>query len=139
MPLLLVRHASAGDRTEWQLEDRLRPLDERGRRQAAALVEQLEAYPLTAIYASPASRCTQTVAPLAAARSLTILVREELSEERQDAAGAGLVRSLAGDDVVICGHGGLQWCLVEPPKWRKAATLVVAPDLRVTAKLRPPA
>jgi 8-oxo-(d)GTP phosphatase len=136
MPLLLVRHAWAGDRTAWELDDRLRPLDERGRRQAAALVEQLEEYPLTAIYSSPAVRCTQTVEPLARARSLAILEREELSEERQDGEGRSLVRSLAGSGVLVCGHGGLQHGLHEPPKWRKGETLVVSADLRVLSALR---
>jgi 8-oxo-(d)GTP phosphatase len=32
--LVLVRHASAGDRPEWEGDDRLRPLDKRGRKQA---------------------------------------------------------------------------------------------------------
>ena len=136
MPLLLVRHAWAGDRDEWKLDDRLRPLDERGRRQAKALVAQLEAYPLTAIYSSPAARCTQTVEPIANARSLPVLEREELSEEQQHAEGVPLVRRLAGGDVLVCGHGGLQDCLDDPPKWRKGATFVLSADLRILESLR---
>ena len=136
MPLLLVRHAWAGDRADWELDDRLRPLDERGRRQAEVLVSQLATYPLTAIYSSPAARCTQTVEPIARARSLPILEREELSEEQQQAEGEPLVRRLAEGDVLICGHGGLQYCLDDPPKWRKGATFVVSADLRIVESLR---
>ena len=36
MIVLLVRHARAGDRSEWEGDDRLRPLDKKGRRQAKA-------------------------------------------------------------------------------------------------------
>ena len=43
-------------------------LDERGRRQAAALVERFEGVRLTAIYSSPLERCVETLEPLAAAR-----------------------------------------------------------------------
>ena len=35
MPLLLVRHAWAGDRNKWEGDDRVRPLDERGRSDAS--------------------------------------------------------------------------------------------------------
>ena len=136
MTLLLVRHAWAGDRTEWQLDDRLRPLDERGRRQAAALVEALDGFPVTAIYSSPAVRCTETVGPLARARSLAIVEREELSEEQQGTEGAYLIRSLVRDDVVICGHGGLQDCLHQPPKWRKGTVLVVSAELHALQSIR---
>ena len=42
MRLLVVRHASAGDRSRWKGDDRLRPLDRRGRRQAEGLVTVLD-------------------------------------------------------------------------------------------------
>ena len=45
MPLLIVRHARAGKRWEWEGDDRERPLDKKGRRQAEGLVEQAEADP----------------------------------------------------------------------------------------------
>lgn len=135
MPLLLVRHARAGERDEWEGDDRLRPLDERGRRQAADLVEALARFPVEAILTSPYLRCVETVAPLAAARGLQPELRGELGEE-QMTAGAALVRSLAGRDVVVCGHGGLESVVHEPPKWQKGATLVVDDRLRVVEKLR---
>jgi 8-oxo-(d)GTP phosphatase len=47
MPLLVIRHARSGDRDDWRGDDRERPLDKRGRRQADALVEELEGYPLS--------------------------------------------------------------------------------------------
>jgi 8-oxo-dGTP diphosphatase len=131
MPLLLVRHASAGDREEWEGDDRERPLDKRGRRRAEELGERLRPYPIEAILSSPARRCIETVAPLARVRVLEIEVRDELSEELQSTEGLALVRSLAGRDVVVCGHGGLDYALPEPPKWKKGSVLVVGPSLEV--------
>jgi phosphohistidine phosphatase SixA len=131
VPLLLVRHAWAGDRDEWEGDDRERPLDERGRGQAEELVERLAPYPIEAILSSPARRCIETVEPLARARALEIETRAELSEDLQGTEGAALVRSLAGRDVVVCGHGGLEQALPEAPKWEKGAVLVVGPALDV--------
>lgn len=42
MPVLLVRHGVAVARKLWPGEDAARPLDERGRLQAVALVDRLE-------------------------------------------------------------------------------------------------
>lgn len=134
--MLLVRHGSAGDRMAWEGDDRERPLDERGLRQAAMLVELLAPYEVGPILSSPAVRCLQTMEPLAQARGLDIEAREELSEALHWTLGAELVRSLAGSDVVICGHGGLQLLLRKPPRWKKGAVLVVGGRLEVVGKLR---
>ncbi len=136
MPLLLVRHAWAGGRDEWEGDDRLRPLDERGRAQSLALVEQLARFPIEAILTSPYLRCAETVAPLAAARGLQAELRGELGEERQFTEGIELVRSLAGRDVVVCGHGGLETAVREPPKWKKGSTLVVNDRLDIVEVMR---
>jgi probable phosphomutase (TIGR03848 family) len=55
-------------------------LDERGRRQAAALVERFEGVRLTAVYSSPLERCVETVEPLAAARHLEVRTAAGLQE-----------------------------------------------------------
>jgi phosphohistidine phosphatase SixA len=136
MPLLLVRHGRAGDRSRWRGDDRERPLDEDGVEQAHALVGVLAAFPIEAILASPYRRCVETVEPLAAARGLPLDLRAELGEERQFPEGVDLVQSLADRNVVVCGHGGLQSALVEPPKWRKGETFVVDGRLRVAATIR---
>ncbi len=133
--MILVRHASAGDRDEWVGDDGERPLDERGVRQADELVERLAEFPVDEILTSPAVRCVQTVQQLAAARGLEPVVRDELSEQRQSTDGADLVRELAGRNVVLCGHGGLEHALVDPPKWRKGAAFVVDADLRIVREV----
>jgi phosphohistidine phosphatase SixA len=99
MSVVLLRHASAGDRTTWEGDDRLRPLDKRGRRQAAALREELLARGVTRALSSPYVRCTQTVAPL----GLNIEPDERLAE------GADLRDTLEilrdADGAVACTHG----------------------------------
>ena len=62
--LLVIRHGRAGDSSEWEGDDRLRPLDKRGRRQAGALVESLAPFAIARILSSPYDRCVQTVEPL---------------------------------------------------------------------------
>jgi phosphohistidine phosphatase SixA len=129
--LLLVRHASAGDRDEWEGDDRERPLDKRGRKRADELVALLEPYRIEAILSSPARRCVETVEPLARARGLEIEPRAQFSEELQATEGVALVGSLAVRDVVVCGHGGLEQALADPPRWKKGAVLVVGPGLEL--------
>jgi 8-oxo-dGTP diphosphatase len=132
--ILLVRHASAGDRVVWEGDDRLRPLDERGRRQATELVELLAPYELDRILSSPAIRCVQTVEPLALARGLSIEVRDELSEEHQDVDGPALVRSLQGVDAAVSCHGGLSEAVCGESQ--KKAEALVLEDGAVVKRLR---
>ena len=75
--------------------------------------------------------------PLAKARGLSIEPREEFTEELQATRGAELVRSFADADVAICGHGGLEHALPDPPRWKKGAVLVVGDALQVVTTLRP--
>ena len=131
MPLLLVRHASAGDRAQWVGDDSERPIDKRGRKRAEKLVAQLEPYPIEAILSSPARRCVETVDPLGRARGLETEQRSELSEDLQAVEGVALVRSLVGRDVVVCGHGGLEYVLADPPRWKKGMVFVVGPGLEL--------
>ena len=133
---LLIRHARAGKPDEWSGDDRRRPVDERGRKQAAALIEALSDYPLTRILSSPYDRCVQTAEPLAQSRGLEIEIRDELGEERQLDDGVELVRSLLDQDVAVCGHGGLSDALVGVSQ-KKGETLVLADRGRVTESIRP--
>lgn len=134
--MILVRHASAGDREDWRGDDRMRPLDERGRRQAEKLVETLAGFEVTRVISGPFIRCLQTVEPLAAARGLTVELFDELGEEQQSEEGVALVRSLADDTVAACVHGGLSEA-VFGPEWsmKKGSALVVGFGPRVLAQL----
>lgn len=134
MPLLVIRHARAGDRDDWRGDDRQRPLDKRGRRQADALVEELEGYPISRILSSPYDRCVQTVEPLATRRGLAIEQRDELGEGGQY-NGAILVRSLIGQPVAVCVHGGLSDTAFGE-RLKKGETLVVDERGDVVDRLR---
>jgi 8-oxo-dGTP diphosphatase len=134
--MLLIRHARAGERTEWSGDDRWRPLDERGRKQAIDLVAALSDRRLTRILSSPYDRCVQTVEPLAQARGLEVEIRDELGEEQQLEQGVELVRSLLGQDVAVCGHGGLSDALAGVSQ-KKGETLVLDEHGHVVESIRP--
>jgi 8-oxo-dGTP diphosphatase len=89
--LLLVRHADAGDRSTWRGDDANRPLSPRGVMQALALVELLVPLlpgpagtggppPPVTVRSSPARRCLETVAPLAAHLGTDVVDDEGLFE-----------------------------------------------------------
>lgn len=122
-PLLVVRHGSAGDRDDWDGDDARRPLDERGRRQAEALVDQLAGFEIDRIVSSPFDRCVQTVEPLARARKLELEVSDDLAEEVGPERVRALLLNLVGDAAVVCGHGPELVPLLG--KTKKGATVVV--------------
>jgi phosphohistidine phosphatase SixA len=104
VPLLVVRHARASKRREWQGDDRLRALDEKGRRQAAGLPGLLAPFEIVRIASSSYLRCTQTVEPLSEQVGVPIEERRELEEGASAAVTLPLVREL-GDNAVLCTHG----------------------------------
>lgn len=107
--VLLVRHARAGSRQEWDGQDALRPLDERGRRQAQRLVPLLRAYGVQRVLSAPVLRCRETVAPLASALDLAVEDVSAAGEQAPAAALVGLVQELAeeGRTAVVCSQGGV--------------------------------
>jgi broad specificity phosphatase PhoE len=105
VPLLLLRHAHAGDRHDWDGPDDIRPLSLKGWRQARGLVDLLSAYPITRILSSPFVRCLQTVEELAANLGIEIEPVSELSEEADYEKTVALIRELGGSTPVLCTHG----------------------------------
>lgn len=104
MPLLVVRHARAGHPRDWEGDDRLRPLDTTGRRQAAGLPGVLARFEIARVVSGSYLRCTQTVEPLSEQRDLPIEERLGLDE------GSSLEEALAvlrefGDDATLCTQG----------------------------------
>jgi 8-oxo-dGTP diphosphatase len=73
VPLILVRHASAGHKADWPGDDESRPLDAQGAASALALAGLLACFAPTArVISSPALRCTETVRPYAASFGGTV-------------------------------------------------------------------
>ena len=124
-PLLVYRHASAGDRKDWDGDDSLRPLDKKGRRQSEALVEQLRPYRIARLLSSPFVRCVQSVEPLARARGLELEEVEDLAEGSDLEDVIVLFEGLAGIGALVCGHGPELEPLLGPVK--KGTTVVVEP------------
>jgi 8-oxo-(d)GTP phosphatase len=129
--VLLLRHAWAGDRDEFDGDDRERPLDRRGRRQAEALPEHLiacdvieqpdppgsgqQADVVLVLVSSPLVRCRATLEPLSEMLGATIALDEDLAEVEPplrsddgwpDAAWFGTRAVRAVDRAVAAADGG---------------------------------
>ena len=109
--VLLVRHASAGDRDAWAGEDDERPLDPTGKEQADALSSLLAAYAPERVLSAPLLRCLDTVRPLAAQLGVEVEPARAARED-ENAWGAGplvdMLQALgaAGRNVAVCSQGG---------------------------------
>lgn len=104
VPIFLVRHAQAGNRSAWEGDDTIRPLTPDGHAQAAIIATRLADHSPSVLWSSPYVRCTQTLEPLAQLCGLDIVVDTRLAEDTP------LERSLAAlddapDNAVLCSHG----------------------------------
>lgn len=66
-PKVFVRHGRARKRAAWGFSERTRPLTPGGKKQARALIPLLAAVGVTQLASSPWRRCSDTLAPYAAA------------------------------------------------------------------------
>jgi len=117
VPLILLRHASAGQKENWPTDDESRPLDAKGEVDALALARLLPCFaPSARVLSSPALRCTESVRPYAASFGGTVDAEAALAlsgrsgdlssgTNRADAL-TDLVRGLvaAGRPAVLCLH-----------------------------------
>ena len=112
-PVVLMRHASAGKRERWSGDDRLRPLDERGRKQAHGLVAAL---------ARSASIASARALMSDACRRSSRSPRRSESGRGTRGAGRGgdagrrprLARRAGGSDSALCAHGDIVELLLGP-------------------------
>ena len=116
VPVILIRHASAGSKSDWRKDDELRPLDGRGKQQARMLAVLLGCFGAGRVLSSPAERCLGTVRPYAESIGVRVESVPELGllhtrpRKKGDAAEAALEQAAAwvaaGQDrpVVICAH-----------------------------------
>jgi 8-oxo-dGTP diphosphatase len=109
-PVVLVRHGSAGERSDWPLEDRARPLDEVGHAQATALIPVLEAFRIRRALSADVLRCIDTIGPFTSRHRLTVesepLVSESGYAAHPDAAVQRVVGLLSEEvPTVVCSQG----------------------------------
>lgn len=128
--IVLVRHAKAGKRSEWRGDDRLRPLDANGERQAAELATLLSLFAPTRVHSADRTRCVQTVEPLAAALGLPVRIEPAFSDEHYDDGVGGTQTALLtlakpGEVSVVCSQG-----LTIPTLVDRVAPLVRSSDTR---------
>lgn len=151
MQLLLVRHAHAGNRSEWPGDDTIRPLSVRGMVQAFAIADALAPYAPTRIVTSGHTRCRQTVEPLGGRIGVPVVVDPRLSERSSRKQVLELVGELAGETAVACSHGDVIPTLLEaliddgmvvdePVLWQKGSVWVLerSADRFVRGKYLPP-
>ena len=109
-PIVVLRHAKATSREDWEGPDATRPLTTRGTKQATSIVRPLKAFGVRKIVSSDAVRCVTTVTPLAAAIGKEVERTHLISQDAWE-AGAADVRAVVGKRVrsrkaaVLCSHG----------------------------------
>ena len=153
MTVFLVRHAHALSRAQWNGSDLKRPLSPRGRRQAAGLCTSLRPESIGRVLSSPATRCLETVAPLAEDIGLKVKHRDQLLESTSPAELFELLLDAArrARPTLACTHGDLvpevlRWLsgmgipLDGGQRWEKGSTWVLewGGDRFVAARYMPP-
>ncbi len=129
--LYLVRHAKAGNRSEWDGDDSTRPLTGKGRRQAIVIGARLAEHASGSLLSSPFIRCVQTLEPLATLLGTAVVVDDRLAEGTGFDGALDLLTTIP-DGSVLCSHGDVipetidalirRGCLiVGEPEWRKGS------------------
>jgi len=109
MALHIVRHGSAGSRPYANGDDLERPLDMRGREQATRVANHFASADVREIWSSLATRCIETVEPLASDHEINIATFRELTEGAAPIDVIEMLRTHAHleGDLVMCSHGDL--------------------------------
>jgi len=140
--VLVVRHGTAGRKSRFSGDDKMRPLDKKGRTQAESLVGQLLAFGATEVHAADRARCHQTVEPLAKELGVAIdnepaLTEEAYAQDRKRGRCRVIEIAALSPTPVICTQGKVipdliaWWCerdSVRPDKSRngKSSTWVLS-------------
>ena len=108
-PLILLRHAKAVTRDEWQGEDDDRPLDSYGQNQAKRLLAMYQVFNLEQIHSSDAVRCYDTVVAIAKGLSIKLEVTGKLSEstfkkDKEKAFDYAKDLMKLNESVLLCSH-----------------------------------
>ncbi len=101
--MLLLRHASAGERLSSPSLDLARGLDDLGRAQSKRLAQELAARAVERVVSSPLARCAETVEELATILGVTVELRSELVPDAPRHEILALLDELPPSSVV-CTH-----------------------------------
>lgn len=107
--MILLRHAKAIKRNDWNGDDSDRPLDNEGQIVAQKLVKHLEMFGINEIHTSDAYRCMSTVEPLHQKSGIPKVISSQLSEysyDKDEELAVHYVRQLAkfGENYIVCSH-----------------------------------
>ena len=107
--LIILRHTKALERGDWDGDDSLRTLDERGYAQAQQLITHLKPFDIDEIYTSNFTRCVETIEPLARNRRLQATQIQSLNEsvfESDPERSIAFANALKQDEknILICSH-----------------------------------
>ena len=108
-PIILLRHAKALKRTEWDGDDGDRPLEHRGQLQAKRLLPIYLPYGISEVHTSDALRCIETIDLMARLIEKTPIFSADLSEygyAKDKEAPLDYVQDLMdrGAPAIICSH-----------------------------------
>ena len=137
LPLVILRHTQAMKRSEFDGDvDAERPLTGKGRSQSKALIPLLDAFGVTAVYASSATPVHRDREALREARRHAVTSEPLLTEEghHADARGAAaraIELALTPEPLVLCSHRPVLPTILESmaialgvgledPRWRRA-------------------
>jgi len=107
--LIMLRHARALDRLEWQGEDEDRPLELRGQQQARRMLSLYQVFGLKEIHTSDAVRCLDTVAAMAHSLNIIPKISGDISEytykkNKEKAIDYAKEVVKKNSQVLICSH-----------------------------------
>jgi len=116
--ITVLRHGKAVPAGSWDGPDHLRPLLYRGQQQAEQVAPSIAAFGPKRIWTSTATRCEETIAPLAARTGVEVKATIGLSQDNYDAGLSHVDRLVekrlaARRNVVLCSHGPVIPELVE--------------------------
>src|SRR6266536_252757 len=110
IPLILLRHASAGSKRTWPGEDLDRPLDVGGAADAGRLAELLSCFGSCRVISSAAERCVATVLPYAALTGAVIEIDADFTVPHPGGVSPDQPKRAGqivddGQPAIICAHG----------------------------------
>lgn len=138
VPLILLRHASAGSKQEWPHGDELRPLDDTGLSTAATLADLLGSFGRARVVTSATARCVETVLPYVRRTGADVRVEEAFTvrpgarptSDRERARDVLMDLLDDGVPTIVCTHGELVGELADAACKRLEAATPEQPSLR---------